>query len=843
MPELSIAEMRRIDDLCERFESGDGTDLTACLMQARPAERTVLFLELVAIDIERRLGEGDSVDRDDYQALAESVGVDLSALRFAALLPSADSSDEPPPRSDRYRFDRIIGRGGIGQVWRVYDTIAQRWLAMKMLRSSNVGLPDAEARLVGEALLSGQLQHPGVPPIYDHGRLEPHGPYFTMKLVAGKTLAAILTESVDQQERHGVDRSIKHLEIFENLAQTIAYAHARGIIHRDLKPQNVMVGSFGEVQVMDWGLAKQVGAPEASATQDAASAQPSGNPALIGASLDQIGNADTPPMHELTRYGDVVGTPNYMAPEQARGETERINAATDVFGLGAILFQVLSGQVLHGSASTAGAVAASASEDFQFAAGVLAKLDVDETLRGLCQRCLQPSPDDRPQDASVVATAVSQYLVSTQQRLQELKLRRQREKLEQAQQRRTLRIWLATATVVAIAGVIAAIVFANQSQRINRAVIAEAEAKRKAQAESEISEEANEFLLDILASPLPSVRGRDVTLREAIEASLPDLDSRFVNRPIIAARIRNTLGETYRRIGRIEDGVRFQRESLELLRNAEGVDPELLMRVKDRLAGSLRSLKEDAALAEAAQLRTEVVQYYRQALGPRHPDTLGAMNNLAVVLMTQEKWTEASTLLDEIYLRPETADLYEFEQPNYMVNYTKCLSMTGETAKAESFLRAIIAHREENDLHESLGNATSILAEMLSEQGRFDEAEPLYMQCIEVRSWYLGGDHETTISAKRKYARSLVAAKEFEEAVYHMESFLRDQEKVFGRGAGITFRVRKDLARCLLKLGRRDEADEVMQRTVDYLTRERGPDHEYTKEAIEMLESSSAARE
>jgi serine/threonine-protein kinase len=160
--------------------------------------------------------------------------------------------------------------------------------------------PDNVRRFVEEARIAGQLQHPGIVPVYDLGRFPDRRPFFTMKLVQGRTLAELLA-----QRRHPGHDLPRFLKICEQVCQTLAYAHSKGVIHRDLKPSNVMVGAFGEVQVMDWGLAKVLtrGRPQLAE-------QASGASTLRG--------EQTP---SLTWVGQVMGTPGYMAPEQARGKS------------------------------------------------------------------------------------------------------------------------------------------------------------------------------------------------------------------------------------------------------------------------------------------------------------------------------------------------------------------------------------------------------------------------------------------------------------------------------------------------------------------------------------------
>ena len=187
-------------------------------------------------------------------------------------------------------------------------------------------------RFVEEAQIGGQLQHPGIVPVYELGSSPTAGPYFTMKLVKGRTLAALLEERARPGRRPAPASSA----IFEQVCQTVAYAHARGVIHRDLKPSNVMVGGFGEVQVMDWGLAKVLGRA-ASPTRPRTAAG--------GPHEPQVTTVRTAGRRARTRRpGAVLGTPAYMAPEQARGEVDGLDERADVFALGAILCEILTGQ-------------------------------------------------------------------------------------------------------------------------------------------------------------------------------------------------------------------------------------------------------------------------------------------------------------------------------------------------------------------------------------------------------------------------------------------------------------------------------------------------------------------
>src|SRR5262245_2241822 len=147
----------------------------------------------------------------------------------------------------RYEIGDEIARGGMGAVYSARDTVLNRRVAVKILQAEFAHAPDAVTRFLEEARITGQLQHPGIPPVHDLGTLPDGRPFLAMKLIKGRTLSAILTESHDVPAL---------LPVFEQVCQAVAYAHDRGLLHRDLKPSNVMVGAFGEVQVMDWGIAK-----------------------------------------------------------------------------------------------------------------------------------------------------------------------------------------------------------------------------------------------------------------------------------------------------------------------------------------------------------------------------------------------------------------------------------------------------------------------------------------------------------------------------------------------------------------------------------------------------------
>ncbi len=313
------------------------------------------------------------------------------------------------PATGRYRLHGEIARGGMGAVLRARDEDLGRDVAVKVLLDHNRDDPAIVRRFVEEAQIGGQLQHPGIVPVFELGVAADHRPFIAMKLVRGRTLAALLAD-----RRDPADDLPRLLGIYQQICQTVAYAHARGVIHRDLKPSNVMVGDFGEVQVMDWGLAKVL---QRGGLADAAAAGKTREETVI--TTARSGEPDA----EHSRAGSVMGTPAYMAPEQARGEGGEVDERADVFALGSILCELLIGRPAF-TGPSAGAIRAQAARGDL--AGALARLDAcgaDAELRALARDCLAPGREGRPRDASAVATRVNAYLAGVQEKLRAAELR------------------------------------------------------------------------------------------------------------------------------------------------------------------------------------------------------------------------------------------------------------------------------------------------------------------------------------------------------------------------------------------------------------------------------------
>jgi len=288
----------------------------------------------------------------------------------------------------RYEVEREISRGGMGLVLKARDLRLHRDVAIKVLARKLRANESLRDRFVAEAQTTGQLQHPGIVPVYDIGFCNDGRPYFAMKLVEGETFSKMIVHA----PRNNLER-YRCLKVFEKVCDTIAYAHSQGVLHLDIKPPNVMVGQFGEVHVMDWGLS--------CAWEDQ---QISSLPHEPGAAH----------LHDyessLALGGTINGTPSYMSPEQARDNL--VDPRSDVFGLGGMLCEILTGKPPFEGQTLQQVCARAAWGRHDKAMQALDHCDADAELIELAKDCLAIDPDDRPDHAGEVAYDITSHLES-----------------------------------------------------------------------------------------------------------------------------------------------------------------------------------------------------------------------------------------------------------------------------------------------------------------------------------------------------------------------------------------------------------------------------------------------
>jgi serine/threonine-protein kinase len=419
-------------------------------------------------------------------------------------IPTATESH--PDRIGRYLVVEEIARGGMGIVLRVTDTDLDRTLALKLLQQRHAAEPTAVRRFLDEARLCGQLQHPGIPPVHELGTLPDGRPFFAMKLVKGDTLAHRLARRTTPA--HDLPEFVR---IFEQVCQTVSYAHSRGVLHRDLKPLNVMVGAFGEVQVMDWGLAKLLRGPGESSS-----------PTVVTADISTICTTQTAASPEETVPGSILGTPAFMSPEQARGQVDHLDERADVYALGAILCVILTGRPPHEGSDTREVLRRTAEGDLTPVRDRLAR-GVDPELASLCLACLAFQPCERPRDAAAVAQAVSNYRAGVEQRLRQTEIARAQAEVragEERVRRRMLLAWVASALLFVLA--LGAATWWWQSDRQARLSQTQAEVTALLGRADQQQQEATTATTERRAMFLRRARGLIEQAETAITAGLAD---------------------------------------------------------------------------------------------------------------------------------------------------------------------------------------------------------------------------------------------------------------------------------------------------------------------------------
>lgn len=350
---------------------------------------------------------------------SEDVALSQPSIQsFPVAETSTEIADWNPLRNsdDRFEDHGLLGQGGMGQVRRVKDTRLGRMVAIKIMRPELMSNPREVQRFVEEAQIGAQLEHPGICSVYELDKLKSGAYYFTMPIVSGQRFADVIRD-VHNMSTNGQWRTTRDgwsfdqlIGCFQAVCEAVAFAHGKGVAHRDLKPQNVMIAELGQVVVMDWGLAKLVGTP------------------LGACEL----HSDR---HLATRPGSIIGTPAYMPPEQAFGDIERVDLRADVYSLGTILYEILSGcppydgscnkeilnQMLLGPPKSLHCNAEKESEQ----SGRITSLDFlfggDEKPSGqkanprplelieICERAMQHKPSDRYANASDLVVDLRRY--------------------------------------------------------------------------------------------------------------------------------------------------------------------------------------------------------------------------------------------------------------------------------------------------------------------------------------------------------------------------------------------------------------------------------------------------
>jgi tetratricopeptide (TPR) repeat protein len=622
----------------------------------------------------------------------------------AAMFPSngaCDRSESGTPTSlptiPGYEVTGLLGRGGMGVVFRARDLSLDREVAIKLLQGKQRGDSNSARRFEDEARITAQLQHPGIPPVHELGTLPDGRSFLAMKLIEGMTLDALLDARRSLDEGRG-----RFVAVFEQVCQAVAYAHAHDVIHRDLKPANVMVGAFGEVQVMDWGLAKVLrGRQPATAAAESSPVGP-------GIGKVRLGHDDR---HETLPH-ELLGTPAFMPPEQAIGAFDRVDARSDAYSLGGILCAILTGQPPFVAPTSDAARELAAHARLDHARSRLAACGAEPELVALCLRCLTPEPDQRPRDAGEVAAAVNALRVAAEARAEQAGLERVRA-IEQGKRRRVLLIANGTIAVVLLAGLVAsswqASVAAQQRDEKHKAWTSEQRAREFAIAA--LRDMTDDLVESQMASGAQITDENRAFLRRIIEhyerfASIAPNDGASL---ALRAEGRARVGLVRHRLGELGDARTAFEAAVQLQRQLAAEFPAQ-PEARQALASSQHSLgivlRELGCLAESEASHEAALSLQRQLLAefPRHP---GLRRELA-------RSHRAHANLLRVTGRPAAAE-----------------GALGESARLLTQLAAEFP--EHHDIRKDLvGNHVS-LGILWSESSQAEKAEAAYRSALQIQ--------------------------------------------------------------------------------------------------------------
>ena len=774
-------------------------------------------------------------------------------------------------QAGKYTVQGELGRGGVGTVHRGHDQDLGRDVAMKFLHEKYKDEPTILQRFVEEAQIGGQLQHPGIVPVYDLGMVDGK-PFFAMKLVKGQTLAKKLAE----RESPAADRRT-FLAIFEDVCQTLAYAHVRGVVHRDLKPANIMIGSFGEVQVVDWGMGKVLQTGGVADEKLAAERQ---------AEVSVIETVRSDGHGTQSVMGSVMGTPAYMPPEQARGDVERMDERSDVFALGAILCEILTGLPPYvGEPDELIAMAAMAKLD-----DAQARLEAcggEPEMVELATRCLMPAPAARPKSAEVVAHAVHDHLAAVESRVHEARVEAAEAKVRATALKRTQTLGISLTAVIA-AGLVVSLWFwhaadtaaTNEGIARAEAVASATEAHENEQlavkqtevAKRELARavEIKTLITEMLGSITPEqAKGADVTLlRGILDTASKRLTEDAIEDDLVAAELHALTGRVYLSIGlhpeaerhlpvafelrkhalgdehpdtlsamgmlailyrdqgRLDDAETLQLQILEIMKRVLGEEHSSTLDGMAVLAGLYRVL---GRFAEAETLGLKTLEVRKRVLGEEHPRTLLCMGSLAMLYQTQGRFAEAEKLYLQV-LEVQKRVPSEEDTATFTASLANLYLRLGRLAEAEPLLLQVLKTKKRvlDEEHPSTLTSMNHLANVYAMQGRYREAEPLFLQVLEGQKRVLGEKHPNTLINMGGLANLYTAQGRYKEAEPLLLRSLELCQSELGEEHPQTLRGMVSLVRVYWRQGRYREAAQLARQTLELSKRVLGEEHPET---------------